>query len=244
MPTYINHEKQRGARPLTARELGGPEEGDITMFNGEDPTAAFSHAFEDALGRNVESYRKNPVMTRRNVDALEDARSTGFIADDPTARRGLDRTQEDKLAVAEANNYTKLGVAGIGADARRYEADARRDVGSGNAAARVGSSRVQGLMRQLEKLKLERSGLNPGSPEQEGSGLRGFLGFGTPHKAAVPADPKIGYIDSNVQALEGQLQNEPQEFGWDEVMEYARETGDSPANVQKMLEARGHAVYR
>jgi hypothetical protein len=241
---YINHTQQQNKRPLTARELGGPEEGDIEMFNGEDPTAAFSHAFGDALDRNVASYKKNPVMTRRNIDALEDARSEGFIEGDPMARRGRDAERESKLAIAEANNSAKLGVAGIGADARRYEADARRDVGSGNAAARVGSSRVQGLMRQLETLRENRSKLDPGTPEVPGSGMRGFLGFGTPHKAAVPADPKIGYIDSNVKALESQLDSEPQEFGWDEVEQYARESGDTPENVQKMLEARGHAVYR
>jgi hypothetical protein len=240
---YINHTQQQNKRPLTAAEVGGPEEGDI-LTDGTDPTALFSRAFDDALGRNVQSYKRNPVMTRRNVDALEDARSEGFIDEDPLASRPRRRAQEDKLAVAEASNIGKLGVAGINRDARMYEADARRDVGTTAAGGRVNSSRVQGLMRQLEKLKVERAGLDPGSPEQEGSGLRGFLGFGTPHKPAKPADPRTGYIDSNVRALESQLQNEPKEYAWDEVEDIAREAGQPPEAVQRFLEAQGHAVYR
>lgn len=239
---YINHTQQLGKRPLTASEVGGPEEGDI-LTDGEDPTALFSRAFSDALGRNAESYRKNPVPTRSNLDALEDARSAGFIDRDPVARQGRDAGQRDKLALAEANNATKLGVAGIGADARRYAADASRDVGSTAAGGRVGSARVQGLMRQLDTLRGERTKLKPGTPAQPGTGISGFFGFGGT-KAQPNDDDRIKYVDSQVGALEQQLTDSPQEFGWDEVQEYARQSGDTPENVQRQLEARGHAVYR
>lgn len=241
---YINHTQQLGKRPLTASEVGGPEEGDI-LTDGEDPTALFSRAFSDALGRNAESYRRNPVPTRSNLDALEDARSAGFIDRDPVARQGREAGQRDKLALAEANNATKLGVAGIGADARRYAADASRDVGSTTAGGRVNSSRVQGLMRQLDTLRGERTKLKPGTPAVPSSGMGGFLGFGHAAQAAAPNDDdRIKYVDTQVGALENQLQDEPQDFGWDEVQEYARQSGDTPENVQRQLEARGHAVHR
>lgn len=242
---YINHLQQQRRQPLTASELGGPEEGDVIAADGEDPTALFSRAFSDALGRNAESYRQNPVPTRSNLDALHAARDEGFIAGDPMARRGREAVQSDKLAIEEARNFGRLGVADINADARRYDADARRGVATANAGGRVNSARVQGLMRQLEELRGQRGELRPEQPETPGTGLRGWFGVGSP---AVPGarndQDRIDYLDTQSQALERQLGNEPQDFTWAEVEEYARETGDSPENVQRMLEGRGHAVYR
>lgn len=242
---YINHLQQQRKTPLTASAVGGPEEGDVLAADGEDPTALLSRVFKDTLARNVEGYRRNPVPTRSNLDALEAARSEGFIADDPMAMRGRRAQQADKLAIEEARNIGRLGVAETSAGARRYEADARRDVAGTNAEARTGGARVQGLMRQLEELRGQRGALKPAVPEQPGTGLRGWLGIGSPARPGAPNDQdRIDYIDTQSQALERQLGNEPQEFGWDEVEAYAAETGESPENVETMLRARGHAVYR